>query len=143
MAHDHDHHDHHDHEHRHDHLETAEFEWGLVELEAHVHDQAATVSMNVQPQGERSITFSDLVGAMCSIARAAESAGGVVGHIKAFARQGGESARASVTAPELAPTVEGDPALLLGTGATIQLVAIVLLIGKEDLLAICKGALIF
>lgn len=131
----------HDHVHHHGGFEAVELEWGRVELEAHVHDQATTVSMNVLPQEGCTITFSDLIGAMQSIAEAAEGAGGIVGHIKGLARQGSQYAHASVTSVGLAPTVEGDSSLPFGSGAAIQLVAIVLLIGQEDLLAICKSAL--
>ena len=143
--HEHEHHEHHhrDHEHHehHAHQETVELEWGRLEFEAHVHDQAATVSLTAHPKEGCAIAFSDLVRIMESIARAAEEAGGIVGHIKAFAQQDGESAHASVTSADLASTVEGSSSLSFGAGATVQLVAIVLLIDQADLLAICKKEL--
>jgi hypothetical protein len=133
-------HDHH-HEHHHSHRETIELEWGQVELEAHVHDQATTVSMNMRPQGDCTIAFTDLVSTMQSIAKTSEEAGGIVGHIKAFARQDDRFVHASVTSADLAPTIDGDSSLSFGAEATIQLVAIVLLIDQADLLALCKESL--
>ena len=110
-------------------------------MEAHVHDDAATVSMDVHPKEDCAATVSSLVDAMQRIAQASEEAGGIVGHIKCFAKQGAESVHASVTAADLAPTVEGDDSLSFDPSSTIQLVAIVLLISQDDLLAICKGAI--
>ena len=148
-CHDHDHeheheHEHmhaHEHEHHHTHTESIELTWANVGFEAHTHDQAATVSMNVYPKDGCAFAFSNLVDIMQAIAQAAESAGGFVGHIKGFARRGDEFAHASVTAADLPPTFEGDQTLSLDTATEIQLVAIVLLISEDDLLAICKNAL--
>lgn len=131
----------HEHEHSHSHKETAELAWAQVQMEAHTHEQAATVSMAIRPNAKCEAAFSDLVAIMQQIARASEDAGGIVGHIKAFVRQGDAFAHASVTAADLSPTYEGDRALVLGESADIQLVAIVLLVGQDDLLAICKDAL--
>ena len=150
-CHDHDHNHEHTHDHEHDHgnshdhgyVEAFEQEWGSFELEAHMHEQAATVSMNIHPRDGREISFSDLVNVMQSIAQAAENSGGIVGHIKGFARQGDDFAHASVTSADLAPAIEGDKALSFGAEATVQLVAIVLLIDQADLLAICKETLVF
>ena len=131
----------HDHEQHHGYRETVETNWGRIEMEAHVHDDAATVSMDAHPKEGCAVTISSLVDSMQRIAQAAEGTGGIVGHIKCFAQQGAESAHASVTAADLAPTVEGDDSLSFGSMSTIQLVAIILLISQDDLLAICKDAI--
>lgn len=110
-------------------------------MEAHTHEQAATVSLDIHPKEGSLRSFSDLVSAMQTIADAAEQAGGIVGHIKAFAKKGGVFARASVTAADLPPTYDGDRSLALDALADIQLVAIVLLIDQSDLVDICKNAI--
>ena len=148
--HDHDHeHDHghaheHGHHHEHEHVshgELVELEWADVKLEAHTHEQTATVSMGFFPKAGCQVAFSDLVGFMQAIARLAEDAGGIVGHIKAFARHGEAFAHASVTSADLAPACEGELSLVLGPGFDVQLVAIALLVGQDELLAICRQAL--
>ena len=131
----------HKHEHEHNHVEVIEQEWGTIELEAHTHEQAATVSMSIHPKDRCSMAFSDLVNVMQSIAQIAESSGGIVGHIKGFARQDDKYVHVSVTTADLEPTVEGDSSFSFGAAATIQLVAIVLLVDQADLLDICKEAL--
>jgi len=152
MAHEHEHgpdctcgcHDHehaHEHGHHHEHEEVVELSWAHVELEAHTHEQAATVSMNIHPKEGSPVAFADLVNTMQEIARASEQSGGIVGHIKAFAKRGDAFARASVTAADLPPTCDGDQSLALNASAEIQLAAIVLLVDQADLLAICKQAL--
>ena len=138
---DHGHHDHNHYHHHHSHADTIERAWACVDFEAHTHEQAATVSMSVHPNAGCERTFSNVVEIMQIIACAAEEAGGIVGHIKAFAKQDETTAHASVTAADLSPTCEGDQSLALDGTTDIQLVAIVLLIGEEDLLAICKDAL--
>lgn len=131
----------HEHEHHHVHEEVVELPWARVELEAHTHEQAATVSMNIHPKEESPVAFADLVNIMQEIARSSEQSGGIVGHIKAFAKRGDAFARASVTAADLPPTCDGDQSLELDASAEIQLAAIVLLVDQADLLAICKQAL--
>ena len=140
-CHDHDHDHAHDHVHHHEHEEVVELSWAHVELEAHTHEQAATVSMNIHPKEGSPVAFVDLVNTMQEIARASEQSGGIVGHIKAFAKRGDAFARASVTAADLPPTCDGDQSLALDASAEIQLAAIVLLVDQADLLAICKQAL--
>lgn len=140
--HDHDHGHEHSHEHAHEHTEAIELAWARVELEAHTHEQAATVSMDIYPSSGSTLSFSELVSAMQAIARAAEQAGGIVGHIKAFAKQDDAFARASVTAADLPPTCDGDQSLEFGSSAEIQVVAIVLLIDQTALLTICKDVLL-
>lgn len=138
MSHGHEHkHEHH----HHSHVETVELSWANVKLESHTHEQAATVSLDIDPKPSCEKAFSDLVNIMQGIARAAEDAGGIVGHIKAFAKRGDASAHASVTAADLPPTCEGDQSLALDNESAVQLVAIVLLIAENDLLALCKNAL--
>ena len=140
-CHDHDHDHAHEHGHHHEHEEVVELSWARVELEAHTHEQAATVSMNIHPKEESPITFADLVNIMQEIACASEREGGIVGHIKAFAKRGEAFARASVTAADVPPTCDGDQSLELDTSAEIQLAALVLLVDQADLLASCKQAL--
>lgn len=139
--HDHDHDHEHGHHHHHSHAETLQLENAVVELEAHTHEQAATVSMRIHPADGTTIAFADIIAMLQRIARAAEDVGGIVGHIKGFAKQGDAFAHASVTAADLAPTTEGDPALAFDATADIQLAAIVLLVSQADLLALCKEAL--
>ena len=141
-CHDHGHVHAHDHDHGHEHSEAIELAWARVELEAHTHEEAATVSMDIYPNSGSILAFCELVDAMQAIARAAELAGGIVGHIKAFAKQDDVFARASVTAADLPPTCDGDQSLALGNTAEIQVVAIVLLIDQAALLAISKDALL-
>ena len=131
-----------EHGHHHGHTENAELAWARVELEAHTHEQAATVSMGIHPKEGSPVVFSNLVDAMREIAQAAERAGGIVGHIKAFAKWDGSFARASVTAADLPPTCEGDLSLALGTATEVQLVAIILLIDETDLLSLCEESLL-
>lgn len=146
QAHDHEHahdhgHDHHDHDHAHAHSVSDRFETdaALVSLEAHTHEQAATVSLDIHPKAGQAVAFSSLVETMQAIAADAEAAGGVVGHIKAYARDGAAFAHASVTAADLPPVCEGDVQASFGEGATIQLVSIVLLVGQDDLAALCRA----
>ena len=137
QGHDHAHH-HHDH-----HEETLEISWGSVRLEAHTHEQAATVSMVLCPAAGKAVVFGDVVQLMRQVADRAEAAGGIVGHVKALARQGDAFAHASVTAAYLEPAVEGDASLKYGEQADIQLVAIVLLVSQDKLVRICKETLVW
>ena len=128
--------------HHHDHHEEAlEAPWGTAWLDAHTHEQAATVSMALCPAAGKAIVFGDVVEFMRQVADKAEAVGGIVGHVKAFARQGDAFANASVTAAYLEPAVEGDASLEYGAEADIRLVAIVLLVSQDELLRICKEAL--
>ena len=92
----HDHEHAHEHEHHHEHEAVVELPWARVELEAHTHEQAATVSMNIHPKEESPVAFADLVNIMQEIARSSEQSGGIVGHIKAFAKRDNAFARVSV-----------------------------------------------
>ncbi len=145
-AHAHGGHDHHNHSHHHDHApshqETFIIDGAQVLLEAHTHEQAATVSLNIQPVEGARFAFAQLLSAMAVIAREAEAQDGIVGHIKAFAREGDAFAHASVTASDLPLESEGDVEALFGPDATIQLVAIVLLIDQHALIDTCKAALV-
>ena len=119
----------HEHEHEHSHHEELfEAPWGTAQIETHTHEQAATVSMALHPAEGEAIAFAGVVTVMRQIAEEAESAGGVVGHVKAFARQGDAFAHASVTAAYLGPEIGGDSSSEFGEEADIQLVAIVLLL---------------
>ena len=139
------HHDHdHDHEHHHEHAPAQKEEFAIegaqMLLEAHTHEQAATVSLDVKPAEGAPLAFKRLIDLMVSIAGEAEAHGGIVGHIKAFAREGDTFAHASVTASDLPVESEGAVEAVFGHDATIQLVAIVLLIDKQALVDICKAA---
>lgn len=143
--HEHEHHEH-AHEHEHEHHEHAHRESFMIPgaevfVEAHMHDQAATVSMALCPAESRACEFGVLVAAMTEIAKRAESAGGIIGHIKAFARQDQLFAHASVTVADIEPAIEGDSTLAFGEESDIQLVAIVMLIELEELIEICKASL--
>ena len=125
----------------HNHRESFEIPGAEAFLEAHMHDQAATVSMAICPSEGSVFAFAKLVETMRQIAADAEAAGGIIGHIKAFAREEDAFAHASVTTAELDPACEGDISASFGEEADIQLVAIVLLISQDDLIAICRRAL--
>jgi len=144
-CHDHDHehaHDH-DHGHHHDHAAGREVEcrWGTAVLESHVHDQAATVSATIRAQSGSAATFEVLVEGLRSVAQHVESAGGIVGHIKAYARADGSFVHASATDAQHEPSCEGDASLPLGPEVCCQLVAIALLIDLGQLEQIVVDAL--
>ncbi len=86
-------------------------------------------------------TFEVLVEALKSVAQHVESAGGIVGHIKAYARAGDSFVHASATDAQHEPSCEGDASLSLGPEVHCQLVAIALLIDLEQLEQIVVGAL--
>ena len=127
----HDHHHHHDHEHTHE--REIEIGWGTATLESHVHDQASTVSATIHAQSASGVTFETLVKALQGVAQQVESAGAIVGHIKAYARMGDSFAHASATDAQHAPACEGDVGMLLSSDTQCQLVAIALLIELDDL----------
>ena len=130
-------HEHHGH---HGHRESFAIPGGEAFLVAGAHDQAATVSMTLCPDAGERIPFGKIVEKMEAVARIAEDAGGIVGHIKGFAREDEAYAHASVTEAGRAAECEGDLSASFGENADIQLVFIVLLIGCDDLAAICKEA---
>ncbi len=127
----HDHHHHHDHERTHE--REIEIGWGTATLESHVHDQASTVSATIHAQSGSGVTFETLVEALQGVAQQVESAGAIVGHIKAYARMGDSFAHASATDAQHAPACEGDVGMLLSSDTQCQLVAIALLIGLDEL----------
>lgn len=133
-CHDHDHgHEHHHHDHEAAREREVDLGWASAILESHLHDQAATVSATVRAQAEADKSFEALVAALKLIAQRVESAGGIVGHIKAYARAGESFAHASVTDAQLAPACEGDVNLVLGPDVQCQLVAIALLVDLDVL----------
>ena len=149
-VHDHEHahvHGHeHGHEHAHDrshnHERAVELGWGTGALESHVHDQAATVSLTINAQADAGRTFQELVDALQQIALQVESAGGIVGHIKAYAREGEAFVHASATDAQHAPACEGDASLVLGPATNCQFVSIALLIDLAQLEQIVLAALV-
>ena len=139
-CHEHEHAHEHEHEHgTHDVLESA---CATIHLESHTHEETATVSMDIEPHVDSALSFSDIVTLMQAVASAVESAGGIVGHIKAFARRDDAFVHASVTASYLDPECEGDTEICLDTATELQLAVIALLIEREQLLALCKNALL-
>lgn len=137
-------HDHanHGHDHHHDHREeTLDILWGTALLETHTHGQAATVSLTLRPAAGTAIAFGEIVAYMLRLAEKAEAEGGIVGHIKALARQDDAFAHASVTAAGIAPSLDGDTSLEYGERADIQLVAIVLLVNQDGLARMCREEL--
>ncbi len=143
MSHEHEHEHAHDHghDHEHNHRESFQIACGEAFIEAHMHDQAATVSMAVCPDPSQTVRFDELVSCMQTVADQAEAAGGIIGHIKAFAKQGDAFAHASITSADIDPACEGDLTIALGEEADIQLVAIVLLIEQKSLIDMCRTAL--
>ena len=137
-SHDHEHHHHHD-DREHEIFECA---FGLVGIEARDHEQAAVVSASIEPAPESELTFGVLVKAMQRVASEVEASGGVVGHIKAFARDDGDFAHASVLAADQNPESEGDLNMPLSSDADVQLAAIALLISRQELLEIVKNSIV-
>ena len=126
-------HEHHHHDHADVYERSVELEWGTAALESHVHDQASTVSATINARAETGKTFETLVQAMRDIARQAELSGGIIGHIKAYARAADSFAHASATDAQHAPSCEGDVQMPLSPGVQCQIVAIVLLIDLDQL----------
>jgi len=133
----------HEHGHRHEHARKRSINlgWVNIELESHMHDQASTVSATLCAQADSGRTFEALVGALRTVAHASELAGGIVGHVKGYARAGESFVHASVTDAQHAPACEGDAQLPLNLDTQIQLVAIVLLIDQSELECIVVKAL--
>ena len=137
---------HHEHEHEHEHgtetvAEVLHFKRACVQLEAHTHEQAAAVSLRVQVKHDALLPCERIVRLLQDIAARAAASGGVVGHIKGFARQAGATFRVSVTAAGLEPSCEGNRSLPFDSSADIQLVAIVLLLPQEVLQVLVRQAL--
>ena len=132
-GHEHEHGHEHHHDHGHIHERAVELGWGAAALESHVHDQAATVSATIHVQSDSDVTFEVLVEALQGVAQQVESAGAIVGHIKAYARAGDAFAHASATDAQHAPACEGDAGMLLDSDTQCQLVAIALLIELDEL----------
>ena len=131
----------HNHGHGHGRRESFASMGGEAFLEAHTHDQAATVSIAICPDEGRSISFTEIESALEDIARRIDAMGGIIGHIKAFARNDDYFAHASITDPHHTITSEGDATQAFDSEADIQLVAIALLIGLDDLIDCCKQSL--
>ena len=100
--------DSHAHHHGQSHRESFAVPCGEAFLEAHTHDQAATVSMAICPDEGKGMAFADLAAALEGIACRVEEVGGIIGHIKAFAREDAFFARASVTQAGMGVDVYGD-----------------------------------
>ena len=143
--HEHEHHGHgHDHEHHghsHSHETTLQLSYATVDLAAHMHDQAATVSATIKLDEGATMQFSQLASAMQTIADRSEEASGIVGHIKGYAGVGESFVHASCTDAAQGVTTQGDSSLALDADSTIQLVAIVMLLDLHDLQSIVTTAL--
>ena len=140
-GHHHDHEHEHSHDHHHEHENALQLTWADITLSSHTHDQASVVSAAIKVREEGNTTFEALIGALRSIAVAAEAAGGIVGHIKGFARTGEAFVHASCTDANQPPQFEGDAAFALGPESQVELVAIVMLIELEELEHIVEEAL--
>ena len=75
------------------------------------------------------------------MAKQVESAGGIVGHIKGYARIGDPFVHASATDAQHAPAPEGDTSIPLDVDTQAQLAAIALLIDLDDLEQLVVSAL--
>ena len=86
--HDHDHHDHDHHDHEHDH--------GVPSLEMSSHEQAVIATVRCVIPGEYGEAVDALKDAMRKTAAEIEDNGGLIGHVKAFAREENRSCMISI-----------------------------------------------
>ena len=87
-CHDHDHEHHHDHDHEHDH--------GVPSLEISFHDEAVIATVRCIVPGAYEEAVQALQEAMKKTAAAIEDHGGLIGHVKAFAREENRSCMISI-----------------------------------------------
>ena len=91
------------------------------------------MSATIRAQADAGKTFETLIAAMQVIAQQVEAAGGIVGHIKAYARAGESFVHASATDAQHEPACEGDAGTALTPDVQCQLVAIALLLDLDQL----------
>ena len=132
----------HEHEHAHEHGRTAVLDTASahIEFEGHLHEQAAAVTMLIHPHTAVEIAFTALTETMERIAQSIEATGGIVGHIKVSAQQGNTFAHASIVQADQSPSCAGDAECTFDEAAAIQIAAIALLVGLDELMDICEKA---
>ena len=107
QEHHHEHTHHHEHEHRHPH----EHDHGSP-IEITTHENAVIGTVRIRIPGSYDTALEDLRTRMDQTAREVEESGGMVGHIKAFAREETRTAMVSIPEPGDIQTKEGsDPGL--------------------------------
>ena len=106
-----------------------------------MHEQAATVSATVNLADGCTAQFSQVADALRQIAAQSEAAGGIVGHVKAFAETPQGLSHASCTDALQGVATGGDSDMALDSDSRIQLVAIVMLIELDELERIVIDAL--
>ena len=104
------------------------------------HEQAVTASIAIEPLPGLRVRFDDVVGFMERVASYVEEHGGIVGHIKALAREGDVSAHASVVAAGMTERPDAGELVDFGEEADIQMVVIAFLLDCDMLLALCQKA---
>ena len=114
-------HEHHDHEHHHEHAHHHEHEHGHHHehdhdhgspIEITTHENAVIGTVRIRIPGSYDTALEDLRTRMDQTAREVEESGGMVGHIKAFAREETRTAMVSIPEPGDIQTKEGsDPGL--------------------------------
>lgn len=123
--------------HPHDHVPartwSQDCDWAHLHFEGHEHDQASVITVTVKLLAGQEVPFSKLVAVAQQAARDVEAAGGIVGHIKGFAREGDTYAHVSITDSALPATESGDVAASFTEHAEIQFVLIAMLVTLNDL----------
>ena len=112
-------HEHHDQEHHHEHTHHHEHEHGHPHehdhgspIEITTHENAVIGTVRIRIPGSYDTALEDLRTRMDQTAREVEESGGMVGHIKAFAREETRTAMVSIPEPGDIQTKEGsDPGL--------------------------------
>ena len=130
------HHDHdHEHEHRHEHDHEHHHDHGHDSpIEITTHEEAVIGTVRVRIPGSYEEALEDLKTRMAQTADEVEAAGGMVGHIKAFAREEARTAMVSIPEP-------GDVQIKSGTdpGLRCEVANIVFGIEKEELESILEN----
>ena len=111
--HDHEHHHEHAHHHEHEHVHHHEHDHDHGSpIEITTHENAVIGTVRIRIPGSYDTALEDLRTRMDQTAREVEESGGMVGHIKAFAREETRTAMVSIPEPGDIQTKEGsDPGL--------------------------------
>ena len=133
---------HHDHAHDHGHDKELDIACAHVQLEAHTHEQASTVSATFTVREGAALPFTTILGMMSAIAPRVEGEGGVIGHIKAFGKTESAFAHASITSAEFPPSCGGDTSLSIRSADEAQIAVIALLIGLDELAKIVEESIV-
>lgn len=134
----------HGHEHHHHHEEQSRAIDGRYlngTLNARVHEQAAVASVVLDIGDSVELPLEYIVTVMGRIARLSESAGGIVGHIKARITNGEQMGHISVVDAANPAVVEGSLPEVLDSSFSIELAAIILLLDPATLATLCCKAL--